>query len=251
MAPGVLGTRQPEPGQSPAPGPVGRRKRRGRRTRALRRLSWRPVERPFILHVDAHLVVVDKPADLPSVPGRAVALHDCAASRVQALFEDALVVHRLDMATSGLLLFARGLPAQRALNRAFEERQVAKTYVAVVHGKPPQAQGSIALPLIADWPRRPRQIVDHLRGKPALTHWERLEPPGPLGTRVQLRPVTGRSHQLRVHMAALGHPILGDDLYAHDEARELASRLLLHATHIAFQHPEDQRPVSFSSTPPF
>jgi len=118
------------------------------------------MERPFIVHLDPHLLVVDKPAGLPSVPGRTPELQDCAASRVQALYGDALVVHRLDMATSGLLLFARGLQAQRVLNRAFEQRRVEKAYVAVVRGRPPQARGSIALPLIADWPRRPRQMVD-------------------------------------------------------------------------------------------
>jgi tRNA pseudouridine32 synthase/23S rRNA pseudouridine746 synthase len=215
------------------------------------------MERPFIVHVDPHLLVVDKPAGLPSVPGRTPALQECAASRVQALYDDALVVHRLDMATSGLLLFARGLQAQRVLNRAFEERQVEKAYVAVVRGRPPQARGSIALPLIADWPRRPRQIVDHQRGKPSLTHWELLEPQGLQGlqgqdcTRVQLRPVTGRSHQLRVHLAAIGHPILGDDLYADEDTCARSSRLLLHATALAFPHPDTGQPMNFHSAAPF
>ncbi|MEI8264640.1 MAG: RluA family pseudouridine synthase [Betaproteobacteria bacterium] len=215
------------------------------------------MERPFIVHVDPHLLVVDKPAGLPSVPGRTPELQDCAASRVQALHHDALVVHRLDMATSGLLLFARGLQAQRVLNRAFEERQVEKTYVAVVRGRPTQAHGSIALPLIADWPRRPRQMVDPLRGKPSLTHWELLEPPGPQAwpgpdcTWVRLRPVTGRSHQLRVHLAAIGHPILGDDLYADEDTCALSSRLLLHATALAFPHPDTGQTMNFSSAAPF
>ena len=215
------------------------------------------MERPFIVHVDPHLVVVDKPAGLPSVPGRTPELQDCAAARVQALYADALVVHRLDMATSGLLLFARGLPAQRVLNRAFEERQVEKTYVAVVRGRPSQPRGSIDLPLIADWPRRPRQIVDPLRGKPSLTHWELLEPQGLQGSqaqdcaRVHLRPVTGRSHQLRVHLAAIGHPILGDDLYADEDTCARSSRLLLHATAVQFAHPESLQPVSFHSAAPF
>lgn len=215
------------------------------------------MERPFIVHVDPHLLVVDKPAGLPSVPGRTPELQDCAASRVQALHDDALVVHRLDMATSGLLLFARGLQAQRALNRAFEKRQVEKSYVAVVRGRPPQAQGSIALPLIADWPRRPRQMVDLERGKPSLTHWELLEPQGLEGSqdqdcsRMHLRPVTGRSHQLRVHLSAIGHPILGDDLYADDDTRARSSRLLLHATALAFPHPATGQTMSFHSAAPF
>jgi tRNA pseudouridine32 synthase / 23S rRNA pseudouridine746 synthase len=217
-------------------------------------ISLSRMERPFIVHLDPHLLVVDKPAGLPSVPGRTPVLQDCAASRVQALYGDALVVHRLDMATSGLLLFARGLQAQRVLNRAFEERRVEKAYVAVVRGRPPQARGSIALPLIADWPRRPRQIVDHQRGKPSLTHWELLEPQGLQGqdcTRVQLRPVTGRSHQLRVHLAAIGHPILGDDLYADEDTHARSSRLLLHATALAFPHPDTGQTMNFHSAAPF
>ena len=215
------------------------------------------MERPFIVHVDPHLVVVDKPAALPSVPGRTPELQDCAAARVQALYADALVVHRLDMATSGLLLFARGLQAQRVLNRAFEERQVEKAYVAVVRGRPSQVRGSIDLPLIADWPRRPRQIVDHERGKASLTHWELLEPQGLQDPKAQdcarlhLRPVTGRSHQLRVHLAAIGHPILGDDLYADEDTRARSDRLLLHATDVVFAHPESRQPVRFHSDAPF
>ena len=215
------------------------------------------MERPFILHVDPHLVVVDKPAALPSVPGRTTELQDCAASRVQALYGDALVVHRLDMATSGLLLFARGLQAQRVLNRAFEERRVDKAYMAVVRGRPPQTQGSIALPLIADWPRRPRQMVDFERGKPSLTHWELLEPQELEGSqgqdcsRVHLRPVTGRSHQLRVHLAAIGHPILGDDLYADEDTCARSSRLLLHPTALAVPHPDSGQTMNFRSAAPF
>ena len=209
------------------------------------------MQRPFVLHADEHLIVVNKPCDLPSVPGRAAELQDCAATRVQALYEDALVVHRLDMATSGLLLFARGIDAQRLLNRAFEQRQVAKTYEAVVQGVMPQQQGTVALPLMADWPRRPRQIVDAQRGKAALTHWVRIGWEEPGRTRVQLRPVTGRSHQLRVHMAEIGHPILGDDLYANEEARGLSDRLLLHATTLALHHPGHGNLVEFHCPAPF
>ncbi|MFM8770163.1 MAG: RluA family pseudouridine synthase [Rubrivivax sp.] len=218
------------------------------------------MERPFFVHVDPHLVVVDKPAGLPSVPGRTPELQDCAATRVQAVYEDALVVHRLDMATSGLLMFARGLQAQRFLHRAFESRQVEKVYEAMVKGSLSPMKGSIDLPLIVDWPRRPRQIVDHDRGKPSLTHWEVLEPtrpPGPLEaqgldcTRVQLRPVTGRSHQLRVHLAALGHPMLGDDLYADEHTRGRSDRLLLHATGLAVPHPQSQQTLRLHSTVPF
>lgn len=228
------------------------------------------MERAFIVHVDDHLVVVDKPAGLPSVPGRPQALRDCAATRVQALFPDARVVHRLDMDTSGLLLFARGLQVQRALSRAFEQRRIDKAYEAVVHGHPVRPEGEVDLPLIADWPNRPRQKVDVERGKAALTHWRVLsregtpaapglapsEGTGFAGTaqpcsRVALQPVTGRSHQLRVHMSAMGHPILGDALYAPEEARQLAPRLLLHATRLALDHPGTGQRLDLRSQAPF
>ena len=209
------------------------------------------MDRPLVLYIDPHLLVVDKPAGLPSVPGRDPALHDCAASRVQAQFEDALTVHRLDMHTSGLLLFARGLPMQRALNRLFEQRQVDKRYEAVVAGSPSADEGRIDFPLIADWPRRPRQMVDHERGKASLTHWRVLGREASGATRLELQPLTGRSHQLRVHLATIGHPILGDDLYAPDAVCQASTRLLLHATRLAFVHPGLGQAVSFQSPAPF
>lgn len=205
---------------------------------------------PFILHADEHLIVVDKPAGLPSVPGRAAGLQDCASARVQLLHPDARVVHRLDMATSGLLLFARGLACQRLLGRAFERREIGKTYEAWVQGRPAQEHGVIDLPLAADWPRRPLQKVDLERGKTALTHWELLEQ-GEDRARLRLRPVTGRSHQLRVHLAAIGHPILGDALYAPPAVQALAERLCLHATGLEMKHPQTGLRVLFSSAPPF
>lgn len=209
------------------------------------------VERPFILHADPHLVVVDKPAGLPSVPGRTPALQDCAASRVQAQIGDALTVHRLDMATSGLLLMARGPDMQRALGRLFEQRQVDKRYEAVVAGRPATDEGRIDLPLIADWPRRPRQMVDHQRGKASLTHWRVLAEDAAGTTRLELQPHTGRSHQLRVHLSAIGHPLLGDDLYAPPAVCQASARLLLHATRLAFEHPALGQTVSFHSPAPF
>lgn len=207
-------------------------------------------ERRFVLHADDHIIVVDKPAGLPSVPGRTPELQDCAAARVQAEFADALVVHRLDMATSGLLVLARGPKAQRALGRAFERREIDKRYEAWVAGMPLPDSGTIDLPLAADWPNRPRQRVDVERGKQACTHWavmERAED----RCRLDLQPVTGRSHQLRVHLAAIGHPILGDTLYAPPHVQPLAARLCLHATRLELKHPQTGLRVIFVSAPPF
>lgn len=181
-----------------------------------------------ILHADERLIVVDKPAGLLSVPGRTEA--DCACARVQAIYPDALVVHRLDQATSGLLLFARGAQAQRELSADFAERRVGKRYVALVAGALP-GEGLIDLPLGADWPNRPRQQVDLVHGKPSQTRWCSLGLEG-THTRVALEPVTGRSHQLRVHLAHLGHPIVGDTLYAPPEIAAASSRLLLHASEL-------------------
>lgn len=206
----------------------------------------------MILHCDTQLVVADKPAGLPTVPGRPVELHDCLWHRVRALVADALVVHRLDMATSGLVLFARGIDVQRALSRAFAQRRVEKTYEAVVAGELPGDFGEIDLPLSADWPNRPRQKVDPQRGKPSVTRWRVLPRETPQGTtRLELQPRTGRSHQLRVHLAALGHPILGDRLYAPPSAADGASRLMLHARALAFAHPADGEPMRFESPTPF
>jgi tRNA pseudouridine32 synthase / 23S rRNA pseudouridine746 synthase len=205
---------------------------------------------PTPLYQDDALLVVDKPAGLPSVPGRLPELLDCMASRVQTAVPDALVVHRLDMATSGLLLFARGKAMQRALSHAFAERQVNKRYVAVVAGHLADDEGEIDLPLIADWPRRPLQKVDLELGKPSLTRFKVLAREG-ITTRVELTPLTGRSHQLRVHLLALGHPILGDALYAPPDIVSAAPRLLLHASLLSFRHPLDGRAVRVESSPPF
>jgi tRNA pseudouridine32 synthase/23S rRNA pseudouridine746 synthase len=181
-----------------------------------------------VVHADDRLVVVDKPPGMLSVPGRTEP--DCASARVQALYPDALVVHRLDQATSGLLLFACGAQAQRELSADFAERRVGKVYVAVVAGRL-EGEGVIDLPLGADWPNRPRQQVDFKRGKPSQTRWRVLAHEGP-DTRLLLTPVTGRSHQLRVHLAHVGHPILGDALYAPPAVAAAGPRLLLHASEL-------------------
>ncbi len=200
---------------------------------------------------EAAFVVVCKPAGLLSVPGRGEGKEDCLASRVQAEFPDALIVHRLDMATSGLLVLARGAEMHRRLSRLFQERQVHKRYLAVVGGKLAAEQGSIELPLITDWPNRPRQVVDFTVGKASLTRYRCLShDPLTDSSRVELEPVTGRSHQLRVHMAAIGHPIMGDELYG-EAYREKAARLLLHASELSFPHPDSGTPCRFLSREPF
>ena len=201
-----------------------------------------------VLHVDDTLLVVDKPAGMLSVPGLREGLHDNLTARVQALFSDARVVHRLDQATSGLMLFARGADMQRLLSMAFEARQVDKRYVAIVIGRLADECGAIDLPLLADWPNRPRQKVDAQNGKPALTHWQVLAR-GADTTRLALQPITGRTHQLRVHLQAIGHPIVGDALYAPEPQSQ--ARLLLHATRMAFTHPLRLQPCAYNSAPPF
>ena len=208
-----------------------------------------------LLYADDALLVLDKPAGLLSVPGRGPDKQDCLAARVQRQYPEALVVHRLDMATSGLLVMARELFAQRALGRAFEQRRVHKRYVAVVDGLLAPSAGEwglIELPLAVDWPRRPLNIVDREHGKPSTTRWRVLAQDAALGrTRVELEPLTGRTHQLRVHLQALGHPILGDALYAGAEVQARADRLLLHATGLQLPHPRTGAALAFTSVPPF
>lgn len=201
-----------------------------------------------IHHADTVLIVAEKPAGLLAVPGRGPDKQDCLSARVQAIYPDALIVHRLDMDTSGLLCFARGAEAQRRLNRSFEERLVGKRYCACVIGRL-DGEGEIDLPLAVDWPNRPKSKVDPVCGKPSRTRWRATGyDASSATTRVELEPVTGRSHQLRVHLATLGFPILGDPLYAPPIP---ASRMYLHAMALALFHPADGRPVEFFSPPPF
>ncbi len=200
-----------------------------------------------LVHADAQLLVLDKPAGLLTVPAKPPGPADCLEARVRAAHPEALLVHRLDRDTSGIVVFARTRLAQRHLNWQFERRQVTKTYEARVTGDVAGEAGEIDLPLICDWPNRPRQMVCHLRGKPARTGWRVLaREPG--ATRLELRPLTGRSHQLRVHMLALGHPILGDPFYG-DAAS--APRMHLHAARIGFRHPDGGAPVAFAAEVPF
>lgn len=199
------------------------------------------------LHVDAAIVVLDKPAGLASVPAKPPGPRDCLIGRARAVWTDVRLVHRLDRDTSGLMVFARTAAAQRHLGWQFERRQVAKEYLARVAGTVAGDAGRIELPLAADWPNRPRQMVCHARGRPAVTDWEVVAREGS-ATRLRLRPLTGRSHQLRVHLAAIGHPILGDPLYG-DAAS--ADRLQLHAAGLGFRHPDGGGWVEFRSAAPF
>lgn len=204
-----------------------------------------------LVYRDESLLVMNKPAGLLAVPGRGADKQDSLASRVQAEFPDALVVHRLDMATSGLMLFARGAEMQRRLSHLFHERGIQKHYVAVVAGRVEPAQGEVDLPLASDWPNRPRQKVDSKTGKPSLTRYRVLEHDEETNTsRMELEPVTGRTHQLRVHMTAIGHPILGDALYG-GEASGRAVRLLLHARALCFAHPGSGEILSLECEPSF
>jgi tRNA pseudouridine32 synthase / 23S rRNA pseudouridine746 synthase len=198
---------------------------------------------------DASLLALHKPAGLLSVPGKGEAGRDNLLARVQVRWPDAAVVHRLDMATSGLMLFARGAAAQRALSMAFERRAVHKTYTAIVLGLPVDDAGTIEAPLMADWPNRPRQIVDWEMGRAALTKWRVLaRDEATARTRLELEPVTGRSHQLRVHLLHLGHPIVGDEFYAPPGPPQ---RLLLHATRLALAHPVSGQALDLNCPPPF
>lgn len=210
-----------------------------------------------IIHADDSLLVLGKPSGLLSVPGRGEDKQDCLSRRVQSIYPDALVVHRLDMATSGLMLMARGAAMQRALSQQFEHRAVHKRYVAMVDGRLAPALttdgwGLIDLPIAVDWPRRPLRVIDVASGKPSQTRWRSLAfDDAADSTRVELEPVTGRSHQLRVHLLALGHPILGDALYAPKAALAKSARLLLHACALRLVHPATGTLLSFESPPDF
>lgn len=212
--------------------------------------EYTPPDEPLdILHQDHQIVVANKPSGLLSVPGRGAHLADCLLTRVQRAFPDALLVHRLDRDTSGVMVFALTAHAQRHLGRQFEERKTKKHYVAEVWGQVAEKTGTVDLPLIVDWPNRPRQMVCHDTGKPAVTDW-RVQRVGALTTRMLLMPKTGRSHQLRVHMLGIGHPIMGDPFYATGPARE-APRLMLHAKMLGISHPDGGRGMRFQAPAPF
>ena len=207
------------------------------------------------IYEDEHLLVFEKPSGLLSVPGRGPDKQDCLSKRVQDTYTDALVVHRLDQDTSGLIVMARGIEAQRRISRLFETRQVSKRYIAVVAGNPLISQAHVTTNeqgwraiegnILLDWERRPIHII-HPDGKPSLSLW-RMREAGDSASLIELEPFTGRTHQLRVHMQSLGHPMLGDSLYAPSEIKALTPRLMLHAQDIGFPHPFSEEPMAFSA----
>lgn len=212
--------------------------------------EYHPPQEPLeFLHHDAEILVVNKPAGLLSVPGRGEHLADCLISRIQAVFPEALLVHRLDRDTSGVMVFGLTPHAQRHLSMQFEKRTTKKAYVARVIGRVEPRNGTVDLPLIVDWPNRPRQMVCHDTGKPAITDWKVVKY-GDDETRVRLTPKTGRSHQLRVHMLSLGHAILGDPLYATGAALE-HPRMMLHSEELRIKHPDSSESMKFRAKAPF
>lgn len=208
-----------------------------------------PPDAPEIVHADHEILVVNKPSGLLSVPGRGPDKEDCLIARLRGAFPTVLLVHRLDLDTSGVIIFGLTPHAQRHLSKQFEDRRTKKAYVARVAGRLEPKTGRVDLPLIVDWPNRPRQKVDHEQGKPAQTDW-RVMRAGDDETRVRLLPLTGRSHQLRVHMAETGHPILGDPLYATGAAAD-HPRMMLHAESLRVKHPDSGVQQSFSAPVPF
>ncbi|HEY9035675.1 MAG TPA: pseudouridine synthase [Pseudomonadales bacterium] len=207
-------------------------------------------EQVRIVWQDDELMFVSKPSGLLSVPGRNPANRDCVISRIQETYPEARIAHRLDLDTSGLMVLALTAPARAHLGRQFEKRAMSKRYIAVVYGHLERESGTVDLPMIADWEKRPLQKIDYTHGKEAITEYRVLER-GDNRTRVLLEPQTGRSHQLRLHMTAIGHPILGCDFYAHDEAYGMASRLLLHAETLTLFHPVSNERITVTDPCPF
>jgi len=212
--------------------------------------AYTPPDTPLdVVHADHEILIANKPSGLLSVPGKGEHLADCLLSRIQNAYPEALLVHRLDRDTSGVMVFALTPHAQRHLGLQFEKRQVKKTYIARVWGEVAEKEGTVDLPLAVDWPNRPLQMVDHENGRQAITDWRVQRREGET-TRIRLYPKTGRSHQLRVHMREIGHPILGDPLYATGDARRFP-RLMLHAENLRLRHPDGGKGMSFTRKAPF
>lgn len=212
--------------------------------------AYTPPDTPLdVVHADHEILIANKPSGLLSVPGKGEHLADCLLSRIQNAYPEALLVHRLDRDTSGVMVFALTPHAQRHLGLQFEKRQVKKTYIARVWGEVTEKDGTVDLPLAVDWPNRPLQMVDHENGRQAITDWRVQRREGET-TRIRLYPKTGRSHQLRVHMREIGHPILGDPLYATGDARRFP-RLMLHAENLRLRHPDGGKGMSFTRKAPF
>ena len=222
-----------------------------RYTRDMSAYDYNPPDTPLdVVHVDDWLLVLNKPAGLLSVPGKGDHLADCLHARAALAYSGARLVHRLDRDTSGLIVFGRSHAAQVALNTLFSSRQVSKTYLALVGGNPAEDSGHIDLPIIVDWPNRPRQMICHDTGRPSQTNWKVLRRWGDK-TLMELTPLTGRSHQLRLHMLQIGHPILGDTLYAPPELASATPRMCLHAAQLGFVHPSTGEAVSFTAPADF
>lgn len=210
-------------------------------------MIYNPPMQPYldVVYKDDDILVLNKPSGLLSVPGRKDEHKDSLQSRAQEQFPTATTVHRLDMETSGLIVMALNKPAHANLGKQFENREVQKQYVARVYGHLKDNAGSVDLPLICDWPNRPKQIVNHENGKKALTHWKVISQETKTSL-LALKPITGRSHQLRVHMMSIGHPIVGDQLYAKGNALRFSDRMQLHSTSIAFKHPVSLHKCEFN-----
>ena len=208
-----------------------------------------PMDPLDVVHLDHEILVVNKPSGLLSVPGRGALLADCLITRIQSEYPTALLVHRLDRDTSGVMVFALSPNAQRHLGLQFEKRQTKKTYVARVWGQIKADTGTVDLPIIVDWPNRPKQMICHETGRAAVTDWQVINR-NRGETRVKLSPKTGRSHQLRIHMLALGHPILGDLFYGTPESQE-ATRLMLHSHRLRLRHPDGGEMMDFRAKLPF
>ena len=212
---------------------------------------YEPPKTPLdILYIDDDVLVVNKPSGLLTVPGKELKHHDSLELRVKIEYPNSFLIHRLDMDTSGVIIFALSKSTQRSLNLQFEKRIVKKLYEARVFGNITEDNGFIDLPLIVDWPNRPLQKIDAKEGKSALTHWQVLDREGDI-TRVALMPETGRTHQLRVHMMSLGHTILGDRFYGNVAEINLANELQLHAKDLMIIHPKNGKKITFKAPLPF
>jgi tRNA pseudouridine32 synthase / 23S rRNA pseudouridine746 synthase len=213
---------------------------------------YHPPMEPYldIVYQDDDIVVLSKGSGLLTVPGRLPEHQDCLQNRVTRVLPTATIVHRLDMATSGIILMALNKNAHVQISRQFEQRKTQKSYIARVYGTLQKQEGEVDLPLICDWPNRPKQKVDYEHGKPSKTLYKLIKQDSESAL-VELTPITGRSHQLRVHMLAIGHPILGDRLYAHEKALTVSERLQLHAQSLTIYHPVTNQPLSFNAACPF
>lgn len=217
-----------------------------------RPFEYLPPLDPFlnVVYHDEDILILDKPSGLLTVPGKDPKHADCLEARAIEKFSNALIVHRLDMDTSGLIVMGLNKFSHRHLSLQFQNRNVDKAYEALVYGNPDEQSGKIDLPLICDWPNRPKQMVDHDNGKKSLTEWRLIDHKQDI-SRVHLIPHTGRSHQLRVHLMSIGHPILGDRFYAPDKAYKMEKRLCLHSKKLTVMHPVRKEKITFESKVPF